>query len=204
MSRKKIYVVRHGQTDYNLRGVVQGSGINAPINQNGEKQAEAFYQNFKHIPFDKVYYSGLIRTKQSIERFIQGDIPHECIPELNEISWGNYEGLPMDHQENEYYHNMLEKWSKGELDHKIMGGESPLDVSKRLEKGMERILKNGGQNILVCMHGRAIRILMSTVLKYDLRFMDVFRHENLCCYELTENESGNLRLDKYHPSPIKF
>jgi len=197
-------VVRHGQTDYNLRGVVQGSGINAPINENGEKQAEAFYENFKHIPFDKVYYSGLIRTKQSIERFIQGDIPHESIPELNEISWGNYEGLPMDHQENEYYHNMLKKWSKGELDHKIMGGESPLDVSKRLERGMERILKNGGQNILVCMHGRAIRILMSTVLKYNLRFMDVFRHENLCCYELTENESGDLRLDKYHPSPIKF
>ncbi len=197
-------MVRHGQTDYNLRGVVQGSGINAPINENGEKQAEAFYENFKHIPFDKVYYSGLIRTKQSIERFIQGDIPHESIPELNEISWGNYEGLPMDHQENEYYHNMLKKWSKGELDHKIMGGESPLDVSKRLERGMERILKNGGQNILVCMHGRAIRILMSTVLKYNLRFMDVFRHENLCCYELTENESGDLRLDKYHPSPIKF
>lgn len=197
-------MVRHGQTDYNLRGVVQGSGINAPINQNGEKQAEAFYENFKHVPFDKVYYSGLIRTKQSIERFIQADIPHESIPELNEISWGNYEGLPMDHQENEYYHNMLKKWSEGELDHKIIGGESPLDVSKRLEKGMERILNNGGQNILVCMHGRAIRILMSTVLKYDLRFMDVFRHENLCCYELTENESGDLRLDQYHPSPIKF
>ena len=204
MSSKKIYVVRHGQTDYNLKGVVQGSGINAPINQNGEKQAEAFYENFKHIPFDKIYYSGLIRTKQSVERFIQGDIPHESIPELNEISWGNYEGLPMDHQENEYYHNMLKKWSEGELDHKIIGGESPLDVSQRLEKGMERILQNGGQNILVCMHGRAIRILMSTVLKYDLRFMDVFRHENLCCYELTQNKDGDIRLDRYHPSPIKF
>jgi phosphoserine phosphatase len=197
-------VVRHGQTDYNLKGVVQGSGINAPINQNGEKQAEAFYENFKHVPFDKIYYSGLIRTKQSVKRFIQGDIPHESIPELNEISWGNYEGLPMDHQENEYYHNMLKKWSEGELDHKIIGGESPVDVSKRLIKGMDRILKNGGQNILVCMHGRAIRILMSTLLKYDLSFMDVFRHENLCCYELTQNEGGDIRLDKYHPSPIRF
>ncbi|NDE62419.1 MAG: histidine phosphatase family protein, partial [Cyclobacteriaceae bacterium] len=44
MDRKKIYLVRHGQTDYNLQGVVQGSGIDAPINATGRAQAEAFFR----------------------------------------------------------------------------------------------------------------------------------------------------------------
>ncbi|MFC4872793.1 histidine phosphatase family protein [Negadavirga shengliensis] len=202
MGSKKIYVVRHGQTDYNLKGVVQGSGIDAPINENGQKQAAAFYEEYKHIPFDRIYYSGLIRTRQSIERFINGKVPHESIPELNEISWGKYEGLPMDHQENEYYHNMLKKWASGELDHKIDGGESPLDVAIRLRKAFDHIVDNGGSKILVCMHGRAIRILMSVLLNYELRYMDVFKHENLCCYELTQYADRTFRMDAYRPTPV--
>lgn len=200
MSTKKIYIVRHGQTDYNLKGVVQGSGINAPINATGKLQAAAFYENFKNISFDRIYYSGLIRTRQSIARFLTPDIYQEQLTGLNEISWGNYEGLPMDHDENQYYLNMLDRWSSGELDHKIDGGESPIEVAKRLKNAFRHIIEKGGENILVCMHGRAIRILMTVVLQYDLRYMDAFRHENLCCYELEEKD-GEIRLDKYHPSP---
>ena len=191
MSTKKIYVVRHGQTDYNLKGVVQGSGIDAPINATGKKQAA-----------DHIYHSGLIRTKQSIAQFLKPDIYQEQLVDLNEISWGNYEGLPMDHEENQYYVNMLQRWSTGELDFKIEGGESPRQVAIRLKRAFDYILTTGGENILVCMHGRAIRILMTVVLGYELRYMDVFKHENLCCYLLEEKEDGKIYLDSYHPSPL--
>jgi probable phosphoglycerate mutase len=87
------------------------------------------------------------------------------------------------------------------LDHKIDGGESPIDVAKRLKRAFLHILEKGGENILVCMHGRAIRILMTVVLGYDLRYMDVFRHENLCCYEVEKGKDGGIRLEEYHPSP---
>lgn len=122
--------------------------------------------------------------------------------DLNEISWGNYEGLPMDHEENQYYVNMLQRWSTGELDFKIEGGESPRQVAIRLKRAFDYILTTGGENILVCMHGRAIRILMTVVLGYELRYMDVFKHENLCCYLLEEKEDGKIYLDSYHPSPL--
>jgi probable phosphoglycerate mutase len=203
LSSKKIFVVRHGQTDYNLKGVVQGSGINAPINETGKKQAEAFYHRFKQIPFDRVYFSSLIRTRQSVERFLTPDVYHEELSDLNEISWGHYEGLPMDHDENQYYLNMLAKWSEGELTHKIVGGESPMEVAVRLKRAMRYILSKGGNQLLICMHGRAIRILMTVLLGYDLRYMDVFRHENLCCYELIQEEDGTIFLEAYHPSPLK-
>ncbi len=202
MSSKKIFIVRHGQTDYNLKGVVQGSGIDAPINENGKKQAAAFFNRYGQVDFDKIYVSGLVRTKQSVAGFLEKGIPHESIPELNEISWGKYEGMPMDHDENEYYQNMISKWAQGHLDLKIEKGESPKDVAERLKRGMEKILEEDHGKILICMHGRAIRILLCVLLNYDLRFMDVFKHQNLCCYELTFLAGKQFRLDAYRPSPF--
>lgn len=198
MLSKKIFLVRHGQTDYNLKGIVQGSGIDAPLNWNGHKQAAAFFEAYKDIPFDKVYYTGLQRTRQSIQSFIDLGIPSESIPELNEISWGRYEGVPMTHEENTYYNSMLERWASGDLDYAIEGGESPVMVSQRLEKGIEKILSQKGETILICMHGRAMRILLCYLLRYDLRYMDVFLHQNLGLYLIHQDDVGTFKIEKYN------
>jgi broad specificity phosphatase PhoE len=195
---KKIYLIRHGQTEYNLRGVVQGSGIDAPLNWNGHKQAAAFFEHYKDIPFDKVYYTGLQRTKQSVQGFIDLGLPHEGVPDLNEISWGRYEGVPMTHEENNYYKYMLERWSSGDLDYAIEGGESPNIVAKRLQRGIKHILSQQTETILVCMHGRAMRILLAVMLGYDLRYMDVFLHQNLGLYLLNQNQSGDFIVEKFN------
>lgn len=198
MQTKKIYLIRHGQTDYNLKGVVQGSGIDAPLNQNGIDQANSFFECYKDVNFDKVFYTGLQRTCQSVQRFLDLGLPHESVPELNEISWGIYEGVPMTPSENEYYLNMLKRWSSGDLEYAIEGGESPNLVARRLQKGWRHIISQSGETFLVCMHGRAMRILLSIVLGYDLRHMDVFPHQNLGLYLLSQNGLGNFRIEKFN------
>lgn len=198
MLSKKIYLVRHGQTDYNLKGVVQGSGIDAPLNSNGKKQAKAFFDAYKQVNFEKVYYTGLQRTKQSIQGFLDLNIPSESIQELNEISWGKYEGQPMSHEENEYYLYMLKRWSEGDLDYAIAGGESPNMVVKRLKIGIDKILCQPEKVILICMHGRAMRMLLCMLMNYDLRFMDEFKHQNLGLYELNIDDSGTCKILKYN------
>ncbi|MFD2037412.1 histidine phosphatase family protein [Belliella marina] len=198
MLSKKIYLVRHGQTDYNLKGVVQGSGIDAPLNSNGYRQAEAFFEAFKEIPFEKVFYTGLQRTRQSVQSFLDLGIPHESVPELNEISWGKYEGVPMTPEENQYYQHMLDHWAAGELDYAIEGGESPNVVAKRLKKGIDHILAQPEKLILICMHGRAMRVLLSVLMNYDLRHMDEFKHQNLGLYELNLDDSGVFRILKFN------
>ncbi|MBS9524718.1 histidine phosphatase family protein [Litoribacter ruber] len=198
MATKKIYIVRHGQTDYNLKGIVQGSGIDAPINSYGQEQAKAFFEAHKHIAFDKVYYTALQRTRQSIAGFLELGIPSESLPEMNEISWGKYEGVPMTHDENQYYLHMLEKWASGDLDYAIAGGESPNMVKRRLKKGLKKILQDGEETVLLCMHGRAMRMLLSVMLHYPLQYMDLFEHQNLCCYELTLMGNLQFRLDRYN------
>lgn len=196
MNRKKIYLVRHGQTDFNLQGVVQGSGIDAPINATGLAQAKAFFEAYEHVPFDRIYHSALIRTKQSIQGFIDLGIPTRSLEELNEISWGDYEGTPMTPEEGEYYRHMLHQWQEGNLDYAIAGGESPNTVAVRMKRGIDLILRGPGEVILVCMHGRAMRIFLSLILKTDLKDMDQYEHTNLCLYFLEENLDGLFEVKK--------
>ena len=104
---KKIFITRHGQTEYNKRGIVQGSGVDSDLNETGRAQARAFYEAFKVYPFDKLYVSALKRTQQSMKGFIDSGLPFEVLPELNEISWGVREGVPVDEEGSRYYQNMI-------------------------------------------------------------------------------------------------
>ncbi len=198
MNRKKIYLVRHGQTDFNLQGVVQGSGIDAPINETGLAQANAFFESYRDTGFDRAYHTALIRTRQSIQQFMDLGIPTEALPELNEISWGDYEGTPMTPEEGEYYRHMLHQWQQGNLDYAIAGGESPNAVAARMRGGIEKILNGPGETILVCMHGRAMRIFLSLMLNYDMRYMDQFEHNNLCLYVLEQLPDDTFVVRKFN------
>lgn len=196
MNLKKIYLLRHGQTDYNLQGVVQGSGIDAPINDTGWAQADAFFCTYRDIPFDQLYHSALIRTQQSIQGFIDLGIPVTSLSELNEISWGEYEGTPMTPEEGEYYRMMLQQWQDGNLDYAIAGGESPNSVAERLHRAIQQIIHVQGTTILVCMHGRAMRIFLSLICNTPLEDMDQYEHGNLCLYLLQQQEEGDFILLK--------
>jgi broad specificity phosphatase PhoE len=190
LTLKKIYIVRHGQTDFNLKNIVQGSGVDSSLNTTGIKQATAFYQAYQHVRFNKVYTSALQRTVQSVQPFIDAGIAHERLSELNEISWGTKEGHAITPEEDEYYHYMLRQWQLGNTSLRIEKGESPEEVVARLASAMDYILKQSEEEtVLICMHGRAIRILLCHLLRYPLKSMDMFEHQNLCLYELHHSGS---------------
>ncbi len=198
MISKKVYLVRHGQTDFNLRNIVQGSGVDTDLNELGRNQAAMFYQMYKDIPFDKIYTSALKRSQQSVQQFIARGIPFDALAGLNEISWGTKEGHRVTPDEDAYYHYMLEQWRLGNTQLKIEGGESPDDVVKRMEPAVDYIMsKPDEKTILICMHGRAIRILLCYLLHYPLRSMDMFEHQNLGLYVL--NYTGSMfTIEKYN------
>jgi probable phosphoglycerate mutase len=181
---KKIYLVRHGQTKYNKLGIVQGRGIDAPLNDTGLAQADQFFHAYKTHPFDKVYTSLLKRTYQSVRSFIETGIPHEYHAGFDEISWGKHEGAEASEERNGYFKEIVSLWNEGKTSVKIEGGESPEDVALRQKVAMEIIIKAGDENVLVCMHGRAIRILLCQLLGHPLSYMDNFEHSNLGLYVL--------------------
>lgn len=197
MITKKIYIIRHGQTDFNLKGIVQGSGVDSSLNAIGREQAQAFFEMYRSVPFDKIYVSNLKRTTESVYNFISMGIPFEKLLGLNEISWGTNEGQKITPEEDAYYHWMLKQWQSGNTAERIQGGESPEDVVVRQRVALDHIMsKTEEKNVLICMHGRALRIILCGLLNYPLKSMDIFEHQNLCLYQL--DFTGSMFTIKKH------
>ncbi len=181
---KRLYIIRHGETDYNRQGMVQGRGIDASLNEQGRRQAAAFHAQYRGHSFEKAYVSEMKRTKESISNFIDDGLAYEKLAGLDEISWGSQEGVRFSEDTKQEYMETIQQWRNGNLTRSVAGGESPIDVMLRQKEAMAHILAGSEQEVLICMHGRAIRILMAWLLNYDLSLIDHFPHTNLGLYQL--------------------
>ncbi|NQD70670.1 histidine phosphatase family protein [Sphingobacterium shayense] len=198
MKKKTFYFIRHGQTDLNLRGIVQGRGVDSPLNDTGHKQARAFYQTYKDIPFDKIYTSTLLRTKQTVAQFTLDGVPTEEHYGLDEISWGVYEGKEQDEGVISGFEKIVSSWRAGYLDLGIERGESPNELVERQKLAIEFMLsKEDEEIILVCMHGRALRIMLCHLTGTPVSMMDDFPHTNTALYVL-EFQSGQFTIRDHY------
>lgn len=190
--KKSFYIIRHGQTDLNKLGIVQGRGVNSPINQHGILQAKAFYENYQHIPFDHIITSTLRRTHQTVEEFIQDGIPWVQLAGLDEISWGIYEGKHQDKEILSGFNRLIDCWTNGNLDVCVDKGETPNEMKARQEKAVQEILKitEGDKNVLICTHGRAMRMLLCLLTDKSYSEMDTFPHTNTALYKVDYDGVG--------------
>jgi broad specificity phosphatase PhoE len=164
---------------------VQGSGVDTDLNETGKRQAQQFFSHYRHIPFSRTYVSLLKRTHQSVSGFADMGIPVEIVPELNEINWGVMEGLEPTPESHDLFVDTLNRWQSGELDVAVEGGETPLELYKRQQVGLEKIMSRPEEDpILICMHGRAMRSFLCLLTGTPLQQMDDFEHGNVCLYIL--------------------
>lgn len=186
----KLYIIRHAETEYNRKGIIQGSEVDSDINDVGESQANSFYEYYKNINFDKIYVSDLKRTFQTIRRFTEKGSSYEKLKEFNEISWGVNQGKSDDLED---YARLIDTWLAGNLDNKFEEGESPNEMSERLVKGFNKVLDDDHDTVLLCIHGRALRILLSKIIDNDLTKMDKYVHSNTGLYIL-EYKNGKYEI----------
>lgn len=186
----KLYIIRHAETEYNRKGIIQGSEVDSDINDIGENQANSFYEYYKNINFDKIYVSDLKRTFQTIRRFTEKGSSYEKLKEFNEISWGVNQGKSDDLED---YARLIDTWLAGNLDNKFEEGESPNEMSVRLVKGFNKVLDDDHDTVLLCIHGRALRILLSKIIDNDLTKMDKYVHSNTGLYIL-EYKNGKYEI----------
>ncbi|WP_214070608.1 histidine phosphatase family protein [Mucilaginibacter sp. dw_454] len=183
---KTLYIVRHGQTDLNKQGIVQGRGRDTDLNEEGRKQAQQFFEAYKSVAFDKIYISELKRTQQSIQFFIDLGIPVEKLSGLDELAWGIYEGMPSTPETKAAFFQLMREWVGGNLNAKFEKGESPNEVRLRQLEALQIIMSHTEENtVLICMHGRAMRLLLCLLTGKPLTEMDSFPHQNLVLYKVT-------------------
>lgn len=174
----ELYVIRHGETNYNRQRIIQGRGIDSSLNETGQWQAQRFFDAYQHLKFDAIFASALVRTHQTVAPFKAQNIDIQTFAELDEINWGIHEGIrpsPENHQE---YKQLMKDWKSGKLNAKIRGGESPLEVQIRLQAFLQYLHQQKYQKVLICTHGRTSRILFCTLLGKSLTHMSDFNHRN--------------------------
>jgi phosphoserine phosphatase len=185
---KTIHLIRHGQTDFNLRNIIQGSGINSHLNSTGVQQAQSFFEDYKHSNYHHVYTSQLNRAIQSVQSFIDMPLPHTMLEGLNEINWGIMEGKETTPERHKVYEQIIAEWTSGNLNIAIEGGETPETLYKRQQQALVHIMQKPEEElVLICMHGRAMRSFLCLLTGTPLSEMEKWPHTNLCLYELSYN-----------------
>ncbi len=189
-----LYLVRHGETDYNRQGIVQGRGIDVPLNELGRRQAIALAERAEEFDLDVVYGSTLIRAKQTAQTVARKnqDKPLIFLNDLEEMSWGNYEGLHVTDDLRVEFDRLRDEWRSGNYDFAIGKGESALDVQTRALRGLGYILeRHEGKRVMVVAHGRFLRILIASILKeFGLNRMEEIKHANTGINYITHSASG--------------
>lgn len=183
----RVFLIRHGQTEPNRLGLIQGQGLDAPLNATGQAQAAALAARFADVPLDAVIASPMRRARATAEAVAA---PHGLPVALDagwmEMHWGVFEGLAPTDDTDAVFRRIVASWASGDFDDRVEGGEPLLDVQARVLGAWQRLLDaHAGQTVAVVSHGRALRVLLASLLHADgLRAMPVFEHSNTGVNEL--------------------
>jgi probable phosphoglycerate mutase len=194
---KEIYIIRHGETLYNVEKRVQGRGVDSSLNEKGRQQAQAFYEFYKNHGFELVITSSLNRSKETVADFIhRNSNKHLAFDYLDEISWGIYEGKESSEELHKEHRKVLSEWSNANYDARIEGGESAMEMHNRLQKFMELLPSFPEKKILICTHGATLGFLMTMLQNEPLSLMPNYKYHNTgLCKFIYDGKNYNLLLN---------
>jgi probable phosphoglycerate mutase len=193
-----LYLVRHGETEHNRRGLMQGRGVDSELNAAGRAQSQALAQRLAPVSVDALYASTLQRAKQTADIVAR---PHEPLSrtylrDLNEMDWGVFEGEPPSPERDEGLEGIKSAWQEGSYDRAPEEGESIREVQERAQRAVRHILaREAERTALVVTHGRYLRVLLATLLDdYGLEDMQELGHSNTCVNRVVV-EDGQARAE---------
>ena len=149
-----VYLVRHGQTDWNKNGTVQGR-YDTELNQTGREQAAQAREYLKDVPLDVCFSSPLKRAMETASIILNGrDVPIKTDDRLVEMAYGVYEGTNWRAEE---YQKLRRYFA-----YRYPKGESYLDVCYRAFSFLYEIKELAQKgNVLIVCHGGIARVIHS-------------------------------------------
>ena len=200
----KLILVRHGETQLNRDGRIQGIG-GAPLNEEGRGQAQAAARALKRdLPF-VLYTSPVIRALETA-RIISGslNLPLEPLDGLQEADAGELEGLTGTEMRLRYP-NFMRRWDKDSATAQMPGGEAMVDVQERAWRAVGKLSKSHSEGSVVAVsHNFTIQSIICTVLNIPLGTsrrlkldLGALTRLDICGDQsrvVSLNENGHLRL----------
>lgn len=141
-----FYIVRHGETDWNVKGLIQGHS-DIELNKKGEKQAKLLKKELRNIKFDIVFSSDLLRAKRTAEIIaLEKSLVIQTTKVLRERSYGRFEGKSVD--------------IIADIDYPDIESDEQI-IARFLTFLRETAAANSNKTILVVCHGGIMRVLLS-------------------------------------------
>jgi broad specificity phosphatase PhoE len=191
------FLVRHGETDWNVEGRAQGQ-MHVPLNDKGLAQAEAIAARLRPMRFTAAYASDLRRVTQTAEAIMRGrDLPLATLPALRERSFGEWESLTFTEMEARYPERYAALFA-GDDTSAPPGGESERQLYERVAAGVDRLREqHGGDdgNLLVVAHGGSLCAAIVRLLGLPSASMERFSFGNCGLSIVTVYEGGFAALD---------
>lgn len=188
---KTLYIVRHGETDWNKMGKYQGI-TDIPLNENGLNQAKACANALKDVTFDRILSSDLSRALVTAET-IRGDrtTSIKVDKRLRELNFGDWEAMLFSDIEARWPGLIDEMYLRPHLV-KVPNGESFKDLQDRAWAGLEEFLNfnDEEETLLIACHGGTIRTLLCKLLDISISHCWNFSQGNTAINRIFYNGMG--------------
>lgn len=157
-----LYIVRHGETNWNAEGKTQGES-NIPLNNKGIKQAKALNKDLQDVKFKTVFSSDLVRAKRTAEIIaMERKLAIETTHLLRERRYGRLDGTPYHTMQE--FHRIWENLSKKERVRyrPYRGYETDEEVIRRFITFLREVAALYlGKTVLIVSHGGMMRTLLN-------------------------------------------
>ncbi len=197
----KLFLTRHGQTDWNIAGRYQGQS-DTPLNETGLRQAEQIAKRLSSETIHAIYSSDLSRaanTAQSIADFHSLEIKKDS--RWRELSFGDWEGLTYQEM-SAHSPDLFEAWMKDPLMISTPNGETLARLAERVKAAFDEIKEeHADQTVLVVAHSGSLQSLLAVTLGVDLNRYWQFRISQASLSEMNVYEDSvvlNLLNDVSH------
>lgn len=164
-----FWLIRHGQTDWNITGRIQGS-TDIPLNEQGLQQAHAIADTLDGLMPDAIYSSPQIRARKTAEIVAEtlGIKDIELDSRLRERNMGGWEGQIMNELRQRYPEEFIRR-EKDPLHYRNPGSESALEVAERLRAFIKHAFATHPQGkVILVSHGYALSILRCVLERLPL------------------------------------
>lgn len=194
----KIYLVRHGETDWNQAGLLQGQ-TDIALNAQGLEQAREAAERLKEVPFEIAFCSPLIRAKRTAETII-GDrkITLTTDERLRELNFGPWEGVDIRTIKDAASQPFTNPGSYIPPE----GAESFAQLYKRSGEFVDQVLlplEGIYETVLVVAHGGVNRSILNPILNIPVD--DFWRmHMGNCATAILDCTDGKLSMLEYMDS----
>ncbi len=191
MNYLRLFVARHGETDWNAQARAQGIS-DIDLNDKGRAQAAKLVDRYQFYNFDGIYCSALKRTQQSVEG-LNAKTPLTVVPELNEQSLGSFEGKLMDEDEGRIRQEFVRRIT--DPNDSLDGGESREEHRKRVARGLEKILDahETGQ-VFIMGHGGTNTLILAELFSWDTLNAAQFFQRNCEVFAFDIFENGHINF----------